>query len=355
MKVELEPFTLSFRAPFPVGRRNLKTREGIRVRVVDGERFGLGEACPLPEAGTETIDRTRQALATAPQWIRVPESLEDVERLLDRPELKGAPAARCALELALVDYLARKAGLKVASFLVDGAELSELSVGTLLDAREPRALAEQAAQAIDRGFQVVKVKVGSPDLADDALRLRAIRRRVGDDVAIRIDANGAWTEAEARTALRGLSPIRVELCEQPVAGANADALRRVRQLVPCPVAADEAVVQAGAEPLLEDERGPAADVVVLKPMVLGGILPGLALARRAHARGVDAYVTTTLDGVIARAAAAHLAASIPQRQLAHGLATGALFEGEWGGDRYVPSSGKIALPPEPGWGELWAR
>ena len=60
--------------------------------------------------------------------------------------------------------------------------------------------------------------------------------------------------------------------------------------------------------LLETDPRAAADVIVLKPAALGGLVRSLELAQQAHDSGVGAYVTTLMDGPIARAAAAHLAA-----------------------------------------------
>ena len=88
---------------------------------------------------------------------------------------------------------------------------------------------------------------------------------------------------------------------------------------------------------------------MLKPMALGGVLSALALARRAQQAGVGAYVTTLLDGPIARAAAAHLAAAIPQGDWASGLGTVELFEGAVA-DAFTPVRGRIRIPAADGLG-----
>jgi o-succinylbenzoate synthase len=251
----------------------------------------------------------------------------------------------------------QRAGLPLAKFLSASARAS-IPVSALLSASEPEDLAREALASIQQGFRVVKVKVAARILSDDAKRLIAVRRAVGDEVKIRIDANGAWTESEAATALRGLSPLKLELCEQPVPAANHAALRRLRWQVRCPIAADESVSLPGASDLLLDgEDGPVADVVVLKPMVLGGLLPSLRLARRADALGVGYYVTSSLDGVVARLGAAHLAAAVPKADWASGLAVGQLFEKDTGPDPCPPRQGEIQLPIQPGLGLAadWSR
>ena len=165
-----------------------------------------------------------------------------------------------------------------------------------------------------------------------------------------MDANGGWTETAARTALRGIESLAIELCEQPVAAADVQGLGRIRGMVPCRIAADEALLtSAGIDSVFSADRPPAADVLVLKPMALGGLLPALTLARRAQQAGIGAYVTTLLDGAIARAAAAHLAAAIPQGDWASGLATVELFEDSVP-DPFTPARGRIRLPPVEGLG-----
>jgi L-alanine-DL-glutamate epimerase-like enolase superfamily enzyme len=103
--------------------------------------------------------------------------------------------------------------------------------------------------------------------------------------------------------------------------------------------------------LLARDPDAAADVVVLKPAALGGLLPSLSLARRAALAGTDSYVTTLMDGPLSRAAAVHLAAVLPGEVWAHGLSTVELLEGV-PDDALTPRGGRIHLSGVPGWGVL---
>jgi o-succinylbenzoate synthase len=361
-ELRLRPFRLTMRVPLQRAGSEHRERSGVQIAICDeGGHVGHGESTPLVEFGTEDLSATSSLLSDLDgrlMGLPVPVAGDDVERLLcGVPELSAAPAARCGLESALLDLAAQRAGLPLAKFLCASAR-TVIPVGALLSASGPEELAREASAALEQGFRVVKVKVAGRALSEDAKRLIAVRRAVGNDVKIRIDANGAWTEAEAATALRGLSPLRLELCEQPVPAANHAALRRLRWLVRCPIAADESVSQPGAsDVLLDGEDGPAADIVVLKPMVLGGLLPCLRLARRADELGVGYYVTSSLDGVVARLGAAHLAAAVPKAEWASGLAVGQLFENDTGPDPCPPRRGEIHLPFQPGLGlsANWSR
>lgn len=361
-ELRLRPFRLTMRAPLQRAGSAHRDRSGVMITILDDEsHLGRGEATPLVEFGTEDLAVTSSLLndlAGKLSGLSLPATCQHVEGFINSiPELSGAPAARCGLESALLDLAAQSAGLPLAKFLNASAR-AFVPVSALLSASQPEQLAKEASAAVRRGFRVIKVKVAGRALSDDAKRLLAVRRSVGEDVKIRIDANGAWTEAEAATALRGLSPLKLELCEQPVSAANHAALRRLRWQVRCPIAADESVSQPDAKDMLLDgEDGPAADVVVLKPMVLGGLLPSLRLARRAEELGVGYYVTSSLDGVVARVGAAHLAAAVPKADWASGLAVGELFQSDTGVDPCPPCRGEIHLPIQPGLGLAvsWSR
>lgn len=349
MKLSLKPFKLKPRRALRAVPGELHERDGLRLELELDGAVGQGESSPLPAFGTETLEQCRAALES----FQVPGPLESVEAINGAlAHLSATPAARHGLEVALLDLLARQRGLPLYSLLGEPMR-TELTSHKLIDGEDAKALAHDAAAAIEAGFQAVKVKVGTRPVEHDARRLLEVRRAVAGH-RIRVDANARWSEADTRVALRGMQALDLELCEQPVRADDFDAMARLRGRVPGRLAADEALlIPDGWKKLLgqrEDgiERPRAADVWVLKPMALGGLLPALEMARRGHAAGVDAYVTTLLDGPIARAAACHLAAVIPQ-QMAGGLATVELFDGVEP-DAFTPVGGKIRMPSSPGLG-----
>ncbi len=346
MKLSLTPLRLKLASPIVTATGTISVREGFRVDVSDSEGAGQGESTPLAHFGTETLEETSAALLT---W-RGPGALDSLEAIgAATAVLHMTPAARHGLELALLDRLARLRHVPLARLLSETSR-RDVRCSALVEGVDAAALAKAAGVAVDAGFEVLKIKVAARLLSVDAQRLLAVRRAVGPKIALRVDANGGWSESAARTALRGMESLCLELCEQPVAAPDVGGLGRIRGVVPCQIAADESLLSpANVEAFFNPDRRPAADVVVLKPMALGGLLPALALARRAHQAGVGAYVTTLLDGPIARAAAAHLAAAIPQSDWASGLGTVELFEG-FHEDAFTPVRGRIPLPTGDGLG-----
>lgn len=325
VSVERAPFSLPLRLPVGTARSTHTLRRGWLIRAVDSEgQEGWGEATPLPSQGTEEFEVCDAALAQACEGL-----------LLHAP----TRAAHHGLELARLDLSARRARLPLRALL--GAQPREtVAVNALLTAASPDALAEEARFAVAGGFSTLKVKVGALPLAQELERLQALRRAVGPRPALRLDANGAWSEAVAREALRTLAPFDLSLCEEPTPGFEA--IARLQRDTSVPLGLDESL---GAAAL---EQPVAPRVVVLKPMVRWGLMGSLQFAKRAQVRGSAVVVTTTLDGVVARAAALELALALEQPPLACGLATGSLLAEDVAADPRPPVRGEMRGLQGPG-------
>ena len=313
--LELEPFSLRMRITVRAAWGTLDRREFLRVKMRDtGNDFGYGEAAPL-----EPYDGV---------------SLAAVRAELKRGE-PTLPHAVAAVDMAQWDLRGRRDGRPVAALLA-ADPLPSVPVNALVGAEDRATASAQAAAAVAAGFGCVKVKVG---VGDDAGRLAAVRAAVGPDVALRIDANGAWDVDEAVAALHALEPVGIELCEEPVHGVEA--LRAVRAQADVPVAMDETALEPGAL-----ESG-ATDAVCLRVGAHGGITRLLEAAATARAAGSDVYLASTYDGPVGIAAALHAAAALRITRPC-GLATLALFDGL--ADPFPPQDGAIAVPERAGLG-----
>jgi L-alanine-DL-glutamate epimerase-like enolase superfamily enzyme len=127
-----------------------------------------------------------------------------------------------------------------------------------------------------------------------------------------------------------------------------ESLRRVREAVRTPIAADEDITDIDAAHRVL-QLG-AAQILVLKPMVVGGLRPARRIIELAQAAGVAVVVTTTLDAGVGTAAALHLAATLPQGSPACGLATGDLLTSDLLVRPLTVDGGRMQLPDGPGLG-----
>jgi o-succinylbenzoate synthase len=329
MALELQPVALRLRTTVRAAWGTLDRRDILRVRLRDsGGDMGIGEAAPLPGYDEVTLAEVRAELeGLSSDALRSPR-----ERALAELTL---PHARAAIDLASWDLEGRKTGRPVAALLSE-SPLPSVPVNALLTAEDREGAATEAAAAAAAGFGCIKVKVG---VGDDAGRLAAVRAAVGPDVAIRIDANGAWTVEQALAALEALAPVGIELCEEPTHGIEG--LRAVREATEIPIAMDETARDPAAA------ASGACDAVCLRIGAHGGISGVLQVAAAARAAGSDVYLASSWDGPAGVAGAVHAAAALGVTRPC-GLATLAMFENL--DDPLPPADGAIAIPEAPGLG-----
>jgi L-alanine-DL-glutamate epimerase-like enolase superfamily enzyme len=257
--------------------------------------------------------------------------------LVDCRHVAVLPQAIAAIDLALWDLAGRRLKRPVWQLLGGPARTPpQVAVNATIASADRAGAAAEATAAREAGFGCVKVKVG---IGDDAGRLAAVRAAAGHEMAIRLDANGAWSADEALAALRALEPTGIELCEEPTSELEANA--QVAAATDIPVALDESARLPGAL----DRRH--ADAVCLKISGCGGISGVIDASNRARAAGYEVYLASTLDGPLGIAAALHAAAIVtPDRPC--GLATLGLFDGR--PEPLGPVGGRMTAPAGPGLG-----
>lgn len=191
-------------------------------------------------------------------------------------------------------------------------------------------------------FSTVKAKVADTDILEDLARLLEVKR-LYPNVKIRVDANGAWSIAEAvEFAHRATElDLSLEYLEQPVRTIPELAeLRDKLKLsgLKIPVAADESI-RKETDPL-EVVRAEAADILILKSAPLGGIRSALEIAEQAK---LPVVVSSALESSVGLQAELHFAGALKNLAFDCGLATATLFETDVVTNPLLPSAGKIAI------------
>jgi len=345
---------LPFAKPFITAKGTYHERRVLFVRLSAGGVHGYGEASPLPGFSVETFEDAKDTLTRCVDALEgrpCPGEHEEVSALLaglEEQNAKLVPSARFALECALLDLIAKRRGESISQMLAPGGQRRDIAVNATIGADSPAACFSNAMEAFERGFSCFKLKVGGRPFQDDLARVRAVREAIGDAATLRLDANGAWQRQEAIDNLSKLRHLDISLIEQPVAAHDIEGLAMVRAASRVRIAADESIRSASdLEELFEHD---AVDVIVLKPMMLGGLLPTLQLQKRALERGITTILTTSLEAAIGRTATLHLATACEGLEGPCGLATGALLA------RDVPPSppevqrGFLSLPTQHGLG-----
>ncbi|PSQ17215.1 o-succinylbenzoate synthase [Halobacteriales archaeon QS_8_69_26] len=358
--VRTREFAVDLATPLATAAGRIDRRQGWLIGVDAGDAVGVGEATPLP-GWTESREACADALQGAVAALREFEDLPDptVDATAPDsgdgsghpalPDPSDAPAARHGLATALADLRARRAGVPLSRHLrnergIDDEAVESVPVNATVGDAEPDATAGAARRAADSGFDCVKVKVGARSPDADLDRLRAVREAVGEGVAIRADANGAWDRPTAGEFLDRVSGVDPEYVEQPLPAGDLDGHATLRDRSPVDVAVDESLAQYPVDRIIE---AGAADAVVCKPMALGGPDRALSVADRAAGAGVRTVVTTTVDAAPARTAAVHVAAALPDPP-ACGLATADRLATDLGTDPAPVEGGRIRVPDAPG-------
>ncbi len=351
MHITLHRLSLRLHKPFRVSSWTIAARDIVILQIADPGTglSGYGEAAPLQAFGTESLDECLSALEMfAREYSRSGLDAESLagERLRIFNAMQGAPTARCAVETAMLDLLAREKRMTLAGLLGAVSGSARIPVNAIVGGGTIEETLRSAGRAVENGFTCLKLKVGAGTPDEDVERVAAVRALVGQHILIRLDANGAWDLPTAQEMLRRLAASDIEYIEQPV--KSIQDLAVLKRQATIPIAADEsAQLPAEAERII---REAAADVLVLKPMTAGGPLAAMRLAEMALSAGIDVVFTSFIDSSVGRHAVAQLCAAMPQLTRHHGIATGALFLDDTGRDEIF--DGYFHLSNEPGIGMI---
>lgn len=303
IKVDIYFFDIPLDQPFKIaiGTVDRATNVLVRVHTEDG-LTGWGEACPFPPITGETQE-TNIAVAKVLRDILLGKEAVAIEPFLDEAAsfVRTNPSIVAAFDMALYDIMGKMTSLPLYKLL--GGERRPLATDITVGLDSPENMAARAEKFIKQGYTKIKIKVGQVPRLDIA-RLEAIRRAIGPEPAISIDANQGWTVPQAIAALTDMEKFKIEYVEQPVAAGDIDGLRAVRRRSPIPVMADEALFSpSDALRLIKKE---ACDYFNIKLMKAGGINHAAKIAHIGKAANIRAMVGCMLETRLALTAAAHL-------------------------------------------------
>lgn len=297
---------MPLKTPFRIATRTAYEANNVLVGVSIGALTGYGSAAPAAYVTGETTDTVISDVdAAAAQFTGL--DSRRIGPLLDRAGevFSTAPSARAAVEMALLDLWAREHNINLWHYF--GARLDHLVTDLTIPIVSPEEAVLLTAGAAARGFEHFKVKVGDPEgHAADLARIRAVAS-AAPTAGIRIDANQAFTPDSAVRFARELSELspNIELLEQPVAKADIDGLKYVRDRVSIPIFADESA--QGPESVRQLLRAEAVDGINIKVMK-SGIVGALEIVALCKAAGVKLMIGCMLESRLSLTASAYIAA-----------------------------------------------
>lgn len=307
--IKLGHISVPLRTPFKTALRTVNSIEDIIIKIeTDTGHVGYGE---VPPTGVITGDTTEAIIGAIEGHIKkaiVGMDIEDLEAIMLKLDksLVGNTSAKAGIDIAIYDLFGQLYNAPVYKLL--GGYRKEIITDITISVNDPEEMARDSMEAINRGYKTLKIKVGK-DSNKDIERMNAIRKAVGYNVDLRIDANQGWKPKEAIYVLNKMEDagLNIELVEQPVAGYDIEGLKMVTDNVSIPVMADESVFSPRDAIKILEMR--AADYLNIKLMKTGGIHNALKICSLAEIYGVECMIGCMLEAKISVNAAVHLAAA----------------------------------------------
>lgn len=307
--IKLGRISVPLKKPFKTALRTVTSVEDVIVKIItDTGIVGYGEA---PPTGVITGDTTGAIIGAIEDHIKKHligmdiENFEEIMLKLDSSLVKNT-SAKAAVDIALYDLYGQLYRAPIYKLL--GGYRKEIITDITISVNDPEQMAKDSLEAVGLGYQTLKIKVGK-DAAVDIERMKAIRKAIGYEIKLRIDANQGWKAKEAIYTLRKMEDagLDIEFVEQPVTAHDFEGLKLVTDNVSIPVLADESVFSPMDAIKIMQMR--AADLVNIKLMKAGGIHNALKICSAAEVYGVECMIGCMLEAKVAVTAAVHLAAA----------------------------------------------
>ena len=351
-QLSLIDFELSFSTPLVTARGPFNRRKGIVLSARTDDGFsGIGEISPLDRFSRESLLQAKQSAQRVADYLAntdVPENAETLGQMMGHLEddYLAPPSVLFGFEMLLGDLAGKKVDLSLSRWFSTNA-LTEVAVNGILTGSTDD-IERQLAAKVFRGFPAYKIKIDAGDVKPAQEKIRAVRDRVADDVMIRLDLNRGLDFGEAAALLDQTKEFGIEYVEEPLKEPTTDGLMALQEKTGLQIALDETV--RDAEIFHDFLKSKACDVIVLKPMVLGGINKSIERARIAAEHGLKTVITSTLESGIGVAACLHVAAVLGHDVLSCGLDTLGLFQDDIINEDLPIVRGHMKVPEGPGLG-----
>lgn len=344
MKIEIQYHPLQFIRPAGTSRGVMTEKQCWIVRVEAEGNVGLGEISIIEGLSKEFQSRAHfeQLISYFVEKIELLEISYD-DLLESIPELITYPSILFGFEAALLDL---KNGGKQIYFDNEFTSGSQpISINGLIWMGNEDYLQEQVEQKLAAGFSTIKMKVGAIDFDSEIKLLKSIRDRfTSDQITLRVDANGAFSKANALGALQKLAELEIHSIEQPIAPGQWEQMRDLCKTAPIPIALDEELIgihiQSEKVKLLNCIQ---PQFIILKPSLHGGIAGVYEWIKLAEERNIAWWMTSALESNIGLNVIAQFTAEF-QNKLPQGLGTGALFQNNFESSLQIKNGQLFRVP-----------
>ncbi len=350
-KIRSTPITIPFHIPVKLSFGVVDKRSYVVLQIYTNKGIiGIGEAAPLPIYSEESVESVKSVIDRYLVPVVIGSNPFDIEKILARFDqvIKGNPVAKTGIEYALWDIMAKALDVPL-YMLLGGLYREEISLPIhSIGIGETKEVVRQAEEKVKAGMKLVKMKIGL-NPRQDVTNVRAVRKAIGEDIGLYVDANQGYSFDIAIQALRQLEEFNLLRIEQPISKYNISGMAEICREISTPIMADEAVVNLHA--VFELIRNKAADIINIKS-VMHGLLECKKIAALCEVAGIPCYRGSMASLGICDAADVHLVASTPN--IIYPENPGANRPEELVDtvikERLKPEKGMIKVPHKPGIG-----
>ncbi|WP_088339574.1 mandelate racemase/muconate lactonizing enzyme family protein [Robiginitalea sediminis] len=312
--LEYELLELRLAEPYAIAYETVHSSANIILKVITREgQVGYGCACPdwhvtgeRPHEVLRHLEGPVTDLLTGEPAFR---------RRYYHEQLKThsglGPSALAMVDMALLDLMARKAGVPLYQLL--GGYRNRMATSITIGILPLDQTLDHAERFLKQGFRILKLK-GGAHLEEDIEKVHRLRERFGPGFDLWFDANQGYTAEQAIRFISMTREARIEILEQPTPTADPESLGKVSREVPIPVMADESIKSlADAFHLTSGEM---IDMVNIKIQKVGGIQEAGHINSVARAGGLEVMVGCLDECGLGISAGLHFALSRPNIQYA---------------------------------------
>ncbi|MEL7123035.1 MAG: dipeptide epimerase [Bacteroidota bacterium] len=308
-KIEVYKIDIPLKTPFVIALETIECAHNVVVSIHTSKGLrGWGECSPYPALIGETqasafVNAQFIAKAITNTEFALRQNLKSIQNCL-----AGNSCIKSAFDMALHDLAAQEAQMPLYRFL-GGQNDRQLRTDMTIGMDTAEKMAKAAERFVSEGFDTIKIKLGSNYLTD-MYRIELIRRKIGSNIALRLDANQGWDFPTAKRILNDLYQFDIEWCEAPIPKWDMNSLIKLNKESPIPIMADESLFDS--KDALSHIKQNAADYFNIKLAKSGGLQEAIAIIQFAKAAGIKIQVGCFSESRLGIAALAHLCLAYPE-------------------------------------------
>ncbi|WP_323755948.1 o-succinylbenzoate synthase [Roseivirga sp.] len=356
LQFEVIPHLLKFRFEAGTSRGSLTEKETWFIKVwerANPDCIGWGEASPLKGLSIDYNPNYENELRTLLNTLSVldfPEEAGELLKFISANTPIEKPSIRFGLETALLDLL--NGGKQIIFDTPFAQGKYRIPINGLIWMGEKAFMQKQINDKLKEGYNTIKLKIGAIDFDAELALLEGIREQYSaNDVTLRVDANGAFKEADAMEKLEQLAALEIHSIEQPIKPHQYELMKMLCAESPLAIALDEELIGVNS---IEEKRALLERIqpqyIILKPALLGGILSCREWIEIAESLNIGWWMTSMLEANIGLNAIAQFTAQY-KPTLPQGLGTGQLYHNNINSPLEI-RKGELLFNKAMGWGTI---